>query len=502
MEHKKIVVIGSGLGGAAAAAILQTRGHDVTLLERNRFVGGKCWGWEQDGYIVDSGVHMFSMGANGPHVEVDQMVGGDQKWLTGSPGATFYFRGDYPFYYYRNVQSPQMLKSLMGTWIPELTYRAKHPVQIASSRKSIKKLANELHAASKRGGLMETLKMMKGVVKYDEAVLNALDDLSVFEFISMFTCDDLIHQHFSVTSTILTVTSYKKTSAAELMWCVGNQAEKQGLGVTRGGSREIPNSWMRSFERNGGKLVLGAEVKDILIENDRAVGVRTVDGNEYKADFVISNAGIKQTVDMAGEKAFPSEYVERVKGLEESWSFITVKYGVKNFAVETPAPCFFSVPNMDPTKMFDYIEDGGVPEDPFLFVPIPSIWDHRAAPLGHQLVMMGVPGPTDVNEKTLEQCERILDVGEQKLFEIFPKMEKNVEWRVRTTIKDTAALTGKPTGECIGIAQCVGQTGMYKPKSESPVKGLILAGCDAGARGVGTEQAASSGIYAATLVDQ
>ena len=96
----------------------------------------------------------------------------------------------------------------------------------------------------------------------------------------------------------------------------------------------------------------------------------------------------------------------------------------------------------------------------------------------------------------------ILDVGEQKLFEIFPKMEKNVEWRVRTTIKDTAALTGKPTGECIGIAQCVGQTGMYKPKSESPVKGLILAGCDAGARGVGTEQAASSGIYAATLVDQ
>ncbi|MDD5749151.1 MAG: NAD(P)-binding protein, partial [Actinomycetota bacterium] len=37
---KKIVVVGSGPGGSAAAALLQTRGHEVTLLEQNEFIGG------------------------------------------------------------------------------------------------------------------------------------------------------------------------------------------------------------------------------------------------------------------------------------------------------------------------------------------------------------------------------------------------------------------------------------------------------------------------------
>src|SRR5450759_1437867 len=55
---KKVVVIGSGPGGAGAAAVLAARGHEVDLLERNPFPGGKCASFEKDGYIVDTGVHM------------------------------------------------------------------------------------------------------------------------------------------------------------------------------------------------------------------------------------------------------------------------------------------------------------------------------------------------------------------------------------------------------------------------------------------------------------
>ena len=38
----KVVVIGSGLGGLAAAATAQARGHQVTVLERNSWLGGKA----------------------------------------------------------------------------------------------------------------------------------------------------------------------------------------------------------------------------------------------------------------------------------------------------------------------------------------------------------------------------------------------------------------------------------------------------------------------------
>ncbi len=81
-----------------------------------------------------------------------------------------------------------------------------------------------------------------------------------------------------------------------------------------------------------------------------------------------------------------------------------------------------------------------------------------------------------------------------------PAMERHIEWSMRTHIGDTARITGKPTGECIGLAQSVGQSGVHKPEAATPVESLYLVGCDAGARGVGTEQAAASALYVAGLI--
>jgi prolycopene isomerase len=54
-------------------------------------------------------------------------------------------------------------------------------------------------------------------------------------------------------------------------------------------------------------------------------------------------------------------------------------------------------------------------------------------------------------------------------------------------------------GECVGLAQIVGQCGSMKPSQELSIRGLYLAGTDAGAAGMGTHQAALSGIQAARL---
>ncbi len=502
MERKNIVVIGSGIGGAGAASILQSRGHEVVLLERSPFAGGKCWGFEKDGFIVDSGVHMFSMGPNGPHGEINRMVGGGLEWLKGNPGCAFHMRGSFDMMYYQSQKDPRGQLEMLKSAVNEYAYLKKNgPVATDSSRARIKKASNELHGASRRGGAGELIKTFKKIVRRDTRFMCDLDELTTFEFLSGITDNELLHQNIAVCSTILLVIPYTMSSAAELMWCVSSMFEREYLSVPRGGSREIPNSWLRSFARNGGKLVLGAEVGKVLLEDGSATGVVTTDGNEYKADAVISNAGIKRTIEMTGEGAFPVDYVKNAGELKESYSFITVKYGLSRNVVEAKAPCFFNIPNIDPVTMFDYVEQGGVPNDPFLFVPIPSEWDRHAAPLGKQLIMMGVPGPTVVSDQTVEQCERILDRGEQRLFELFPAMEKNIQWKMRTHIRHTGELTGKPTGECIGLAQSVGQTGVHKPSCKTPVEGLYLVGCDAGARGVGTEQAASSAIYVSSLME-
>lgn len=63
-SSKTVAVVGGGLAGIGAASLLGERGFDVTLFERNRYLGGKVGCWEvafEDGNItkVDHGFHAF-----------------------------------------------------------------------------------------------------------------------------------------------------------------------------------------------------------------------------------------------------------------------------------------------------------------------------------------------------------------------------------------------------------------------------------------------------------
>ena len=53
--HMRILVIGSGFGGLAAAIRLRAQGHEVTVLEQRDKPGGRAYVWEQDGFTFDAG---------------------------------------------------------------------------------------------------------------------------------------------------------------------------------------------------------------------------------------------------------------------------------------------------------------------------------------------------------------------------------------------------------------------------------------------------------------
>ncbi len=61
MEAKKVVVIGAGIGGIAAAAQLAQRGYRVTIVEKNQIPGGRCSYLEKDGHRFDTGPTLFLM---------------------------------------------------------------------------------------------------------------------------------------------------------------------------------------------------------------------------------------------------------------------------------------------------------------------------------------------------------------------------------------------------------------------------------------------------------
>ena len=61
MRTKRVVIIGAGIGGLAAAVELSAHGLDVTVLERAQTPGGKMREVEAGGLRIDAGPTVFTM---------------------------------------------------------------------------------------------------------------------------------------------------------------------------------------------------------------------------------------------------------------------------------------------------------------------------------------------------------------------------------------------------------------------------------------------------------
>lgn len=480
---KKIVVIGAGIGGAGVAALLQHQGHQVTLLERNTYIGGKCTSWEKDGFITDYAFHIFSRGDKGPLGDINRRVGGDLRWYTTHPGGKWYFSGNGWF------------------TVPDNAFWAIPYGTSAYLRGVIRPgIFNTLRKSLKNYGVMAMLDAVAKLIQTDETFLQRIDDMTLQEFLYKFTDDGPTHRLMAIFSYLATVVHYSEASAGELLYCIITQIKAGSLSYPMGGAREIARSYARAFLRDGGTTRYGCRVKRIIVTDGKARGVETEEGEEITADVVISNAGIKSTMDLAGHAQLPPEYVAYVNDLKYSLSANIIRYGMDCRLPEIPKHFFQYVEKDEEGLVGCFLKDRSIPKDKSFAVIKPADWDPYLAPLGKEILLMGVAGPCTVTPENIDYNNKLMDVAERQLFDFFPRVKEHIEWTQRAGIQQTSALTGRATGECVGLAQCAGQTGAKKPKVQTPIKDLWLVGCDAGARGIGTEQAAASALYVSYLV--
>jgi phytoene dehydrogenase-like protein len=458
----KAVVIGSGVGGSGCAALLAKAGFDVTLLEGQSFAGGRCASLEKEGFRYDFGVHMFSRGDKGPLGEINRRTGGDLRWVTHGWPCHIMGRMEFDF--------PLDINSLLRQFY----------------------LARKLGVKPRNypGAFRLFLNLMGGKKTTEN------DDVILQDYVSKFTDDEVIHLFVNCISQLYFAQSYRQSSAGEFLWSFSHMFKGASFGYPVGAGGGIPGSYVKSTERLGGKALFDEEAVRIIVEGGRATGVETGKGT-YPADVVISNAGMRNTVYLAGKEHFPEDYLGKAEGYGDSNAYVTIKYALDRKVI--PYPVVFYMPHVAPDKVFDYIEKGEPPEEPYIFMPVPTNHDPRLAPEGKQLVIAGTAAPAGASD---ELCNAILDRVHAQVCEIFPDLESAMLWESRSTGADVRELTGHRAGECIGLAQVPGQVGKNRPGHTTPVDGLYLVGADAGARGIGTEMAAGSALSFAGMLVQ
>lgn len=451
---RKVVVIGSGVGGLALAALLATRGDRVTVLERNSFVGGRCSAFIRDGFTVDFGVHMFSRGSSGPHGEVARRVSADLKWIAHDPASRVMGKTEFNF-----------------------------PLNINPLHRQIY-LARKLNVSPRNywGAfrLFRTLMKSRQWSEYDPVLLK--------NFILKFTQDPAILLFVNCVCQLYFAISYLEASAGEFMWCFSQMFNNASFGYPRGGCGSIPQAFQKSLEKAGGEAKLNEPVEKIVIQNHRAVGVETGSGF-YPAEIIVSNIGLESTIELAGAEYFGKTYAKDAATYVYSNPYVTIKYAL-NYPV-IPYPVVFYMPDLPADKVFDYINRKVAPEDPYIFMPVPSNMDSSLAPMGKQLVIAGTAAPKEADESL---CQAILDSVHHRICRMFPGFQKAILWEMRTTRADVSRLTRHPAGEAIGLAQTPTQAGSLRPHHLTPIDGLYVVGADVGARGIGTEMASASAL--------
>ena len=454
LEGRKVAVIGTGIGGAGVSSLLAREGAEVTVLERNSFPGGKAASFEREGYIYDTGVHWVARGDRGPLGEIAAIVGAEIEFRSLETAMQF-TTGGRTTTLFQNMNDEVALRRLfeeIGV-LPE-------------NREGARALFEDI---AKERSLAE---------------LEALDEVPLSEYVARFVEDEQVNLLMDGFTAMALCISRRSASAGEFILCFSSQTRERNICYPVGGMRAVPMAYLDALQSMGGELRYSTPVEQIVVEGGRVRGVEA--GGFIPADIVISNNGVKETVALAGRHHFPDEYLAVVDKLRLSFGAVSVKYALDAEVVEAPLSCYSP----------DFRDQELMARQAAIFIPVPSAADPSLVPPGCQLVLAGCLAPPSLEEPEQARavCDEILDRVENTMQDLFPGIEQHVVWKIRTDTRYIAEMSGRWTGEVIGVAQNRHQVGRKRPSSITPVQGLYLVGADAGGRGIGTEMAADSAL--------
>ncbi len=277
-----MLIIGAGLGGLSTGAYAQMNGYKTRILEMHEIPGGCCTGWERGGFTFDCCISWL-LGC-GPGNEMHQIwlelgaLQGKQmrhfdvfNIVHGLDGRSVYFYSD-----------PDRLEAHLCEISPADAKLARSFCK--DLRGFIKCLA--VYPFLKPVGLMgrlERWRMMASFIPYFNLIRKTITVLMT-DYSAKFK-DPLLREAFN----FILYEKHPKFPVLPFHFQLASHASLSA-GVPEGGSLGLSRSIEERYKRLGGEVLYNARVDEVLVENDKAVGVRLSDGREYFADIVVSAA--------------------------------------------------------------------------------------------------------------------------------------------------------------------------------------------------------------------
>ncbi len=479
------IVIGSGMGGLAAAAFLAKHGHKrVLVLERHYTAGGFTHVFRRPDFEWDVGLHyigqvhdprsetrrLFDDITDGklawaPMPEVyDRVVIGDRAY--GLVAGADRFRETLQGYFPREARAIERYLDTVGACVRASSMYFAEKVVPAPMAWVLGPL---MRARFLRYARRTTLEVLQGITRDPEliAVLTGqYGDYGLPPGQSSFAMHAAVVAHYL-----------------------------EGASYPVGGAGQIAATVVPLIEAAGGAVLVGAEVGEILVREGRATGVRMADGRELRGPIVISDAGLVNTFGrlLPKEVAASTAIGDAAAKVAPSAAHLCLYVGFKRTAEELGlnGTNVWILPDADHDGSFArYLRNPEAPF-PFVFISFPSAKDPsfqtRYPGRATCEIITGAPYEwfarwaetrwkhrgTDYEEFKGRFAERLLE----QLHIHVPQVRGKVDFHELSTPLTTQHFSAHPHGEIYGLAPTPDRFRM-RLRAKTPIRGLFLAGQD------------------------
>jgi diapolycopene oxygenase len=495
---RTVGIVGGGLGGLAAACVLAARGYQVTIFERNEWLGGKAAILRENGFRFDMGPTILLMPSILERIfreagcqlnEALKLISIDPQWRSFfDDGSTLDL-----------VADTDAMDSAVDNFCGN---------ESSNRYREFMRRAERLHGISERyffwrpiGGLSDMVQLTK---TFRPDLLRDLVAMSPGRSVSR-----VVRDHFAapqVAQMIDHFTQYVGSApdASPAVLCgIGGMQTKEGVWYPLGGTQAIPQALAKLARSLGVEIRCNTAVEKIITSGDRVSGLRIAGGQAVELDAVVANSDCvrtyKQLIGGDVARAFA-----RRRRYEPACSGLVLYLGLNRRYEQLLHHNF--VFSRDPEEEFTAIyRHGELAPDPTCYVCSPSITEPDVAPAGGDALYVLVHTPY---LRPGQDWPSMLPRYRRQIFDKLKRtagmrdLESRIVFERSLTPLDIDQRYSVWNGAIYGLASHGRFLGAFKPSNRSPdLRGLYLAG-GAAHPGPGMPMVLMSGWIAADALDQ
>jgi phytoene desaturase len=485
----RIVVIGAGFGGLAAAIRLRAQGHEVVVVEKRDRAGGRAYVFRENGFVFDAGPtiitapamidELFAL-AGEKTSDAVQLVPLDPFYnVRFQDGSVFHYTGDHA-----------QLRAEVERFAPA---DGDGYERFSAAAERVFETAFPL--------VDKPFTSITDMLRVVPDLLRLRADRSVAALAQASFRDERLRQVFSFHPLLIGGNPFDSSAIYALIHIL---EKRWGVWFAMGGTGALVDALAALFVRLGGELRLEAEARSIDVHpaTRRAESVTLTTGDRLTADAVVSNADLVDTyLRLVPERARRVNTNRRLQRLRHSMSLFVIYFGTDRRYDDIAHHEILMGPRYK-GLLRDIFREKRLASDFSLYLHRPTATDASLAPPGCDswYVLSPVPhlgGSTNWDEAAAPYRDAIMHYLEERYL---PGLTSHIVAERRVDPRYFRDTLNSHLGSAFSVEPTLTQSAWFRPHNQSEdVPNLYLAG--AGTHpGAGVPGVLSSGKIVADLI--